>query len=176
MPRIYFSNDSYPELREIESRWEQSKTWWRAFRSAFFDLRLWVFALVQILQWTAWWLIHRQLLGTLDLSTLQIQVVGGACLTLAIIVHALLTVTWGGDLMRPHLRRVSLIAREACPSCGYQLTSQLLGTKHLIDCPECGESIPRESFAEPFPIPRPYRAWRGFVLRSARAKVIDPDS
>ena len=47
--RFYLSNQSYPELRAIESRWARHLIWWGAFRSAFRDWRMWVFFAVSTL-------------------------------------------------------------------------------------------------------------------------------
>ena len=34
MPRVYLTNDSYPELRNLPLGWPRSRTWWRAIRHA----------------------------------------------------------------------------------------------------------------------------------------------
>ena len=161
MPRIYFSNESYPELREIESRWERHKTWYRAFGSAFRDWRFWRF-----------WAIQLVILGGgAAVDRLARRITGRpfgwrgfmhvVLLAGAVVLNALLTVTWGGDLMRPHLRRVSPSAREACPECGHLLTGHLTEKGKMILCPECGGQIDSLVFDPPYRIPKKYLATGG---------------
>ncbi|MCP5120309.1 MAG: hypothetical protein GY953_56665 [bacterium] len=73
-------------------------------------------------------------------------------------VNGFLILSWGGDLIRPHLRRVSETARHACPNCGYLLTGCLPPETPDVVCPECGRAVPASLFQAPFRIPRTFLA------------------
>ena len=161
MPRIYFSNESYPELREIESRWERHKTWYRAFGSAFRDWRFWRFWAIQLVILGGWFALDRLASRITDLPFVWEGFMHAVFLAGAVLLNALLTVTWGGDLMRPHLRRVSPSAREACPECGHLLTGHLTEKGKMILCPECGGQIDSLVFDPPYRIPKKYLATGG---------------
>ena len=166
MPRIYFSNESYPELREIESRWERHKTWYRAFGSAFRDWRFWRFWGVEFILLGGWIALDRYVISITDLTFAGEALLHGAFITGAVLLNALLTVTWGGDLMRPHLRRVSASARDACPECGHLLTGHLTDKGRMILCPECGGQIDTHIFDPPYRIPKKYLATGGIFTSS----------
>ena len=162
MIRFYVSNDSYPELREISSRWERHRTWWRAFGSAFGDRRFLLFVLIEVLLRGggigAGVLMEHLLRFDLP-GRLSLWAVAGICAT---ITWGVLALSWGGDLMRPHLRRASPTARDACPACGHQLSGQLAQPTDsaAIRCPECGARVPRGLFSPPFEIPGEFLAVR----------------
>jgi predicted RNA-binding Zn-ribbon protein involved in translation (DUF1610 family) len=155
--RLYVSNESYPELREIGSRWQRHLTWWRAFGSAFRDHRFWIFVAAQVVLVVGSWVLAVMLVlegpGGMNVRALWV--------VLAMILSGLLTVTWGGDLIRPHLRRVSSLSRDACPACGHLLTSQRRSEGgRSVRCPECGADVPRALFEQPHRIPPEFRALR----------------
>ncbi|NNF43930.1 MAG: hypothetical protein HKO59_10465 [Phycisphaerales bacterium] len=166
--RFYVSNHSYPELREVESRWERHRIWWRAFRSAGGDVRFWIFAFVQAIVLLSWLAVSQFIMRRWGLGwahTPLATLVGHA---VAIALWGILMLSWGGDLMRPHLRRVSPSARVACPECGQLLTGQLAGAAGRgVSCPECGEAIPGSVFRPPYEIPRRFRALRWRRSRSS---------
>ena len=164
MVRFYLSNDSYPEVREIHSRWQRHLTWWRAFRSAAGDRRFWLFLIVQLILLGGWMALHAWLANLPRPGAVR-TVIHIACAIGAVVTWGALALSWGGDLIRPHLRKVSPIARSACPGCGHQLTSQLAGDEPTIRCPECGSVMDRSAFEAPYAIPPEFRAIR---LRSAR--------
>ena len=166
MPRIYFSNESYPELREIESRWERHKTWYRAFGSAFGDWRFWRFWAVQLVILGGWFALDRYVSRVTDLPLVWEGFMHAVFLAGAVLLNALLTVTWGGDLMRPHLRRVSSSARDSCPECGHLLTGHLTEKGKMILCPECGGQIDSQVFDPPYRIPKKYLATGGIFSSS----------
>jgi hypothetical protein len=154
--RFYVSNHSYPELREMDSPWRRHVTWWRAFRSALGDLRFWRFFGIELLLLAGWFVLHR-VLTAIASETLRPLLDVGIGLA-AITGWGVLALSWGGDLMRPHLRRVSALARDACPCCGHQLSSQIAEAADRVRCPECGESSPRSAFEPPYRIPGRFRA------------------
>jgi hypothetical protein len=88
MVRFYLSNDSYPEVREIDSRWQRHLTWWRAFRSAASDRRFWLFLLVQAILLAGWVLLHAWL-------TEHAWVRGSARMLVHVICAVGAVVTWG---------------------------------------------------------------------------------
>ncbi len=152
--RWYLSNDSYPELRSIESFWERHVTWWKAFGSALNDPKMWGFLCVAF--------SLACLGGALNLLVDVNDLLGSDALPVGVIANLLsifitvgaavvLSLTWGGDIMRPHLRRVNPRCRTSCPECGFCLTSQLQSSRKVFQCPECGQWFNRRPFEEPFP-------------------------
>jgi hypothetical protein len=49
MLRVYLTNDSYPELRNLPLGWSRSRTWWKAIHHAMGTWRFWGFAATQAL-------------------------------------------------------------------------------------------------------------------------------
>jgi hypothetical protein len=164
---VYWSSTSYPELREL-SFWPRQAIWWRAFRSGLSGGRLWVLMVLNVglafiglggilaalssflYFFTApnaqppWWSIMGYLLVGL----------GG------IAGVGVVSLTYGARLMRPHLRRVDLRCRHACPHCGYGLHGQIIDAEHDEDlwpvrCPECGGSAAKRCFFEPYDVDEP---------------------
>lgn len=168
MVRFYLSNDSYPEVREIHSRWQRHLTWWRAFRSAAGDRRFWRFLIVQCILLGGWIALHAWLTDLAPRHGSARMIIHIACAVGAVVTWGILALSWGGDLMRPHLRKVSPIARCACPGCGHQLTSQLAGGEPTIRCPECGSVMGRSAFEAPYEIPPEFRAIRLRLMRRTR--------
>jgi hypothetical protein len=160
MVRFYLSHDSYPEVREIESRWQRHLTWWRGLGSAAADARFWRFLAVQLILLAGWIALHAWLADRAWARGSVRMLSHVVCAAGAVATWGVLALSWGGDLIRPHLRRVSPIARSACPGCGHQLTGQLAGDEPTIRCPECGAVLRRSVFEEPFAIPRQFRAIR----------------
>ncbi len=160
MIRFYISNHSYPELREVTTRWQRHVIWWRAIQSAIREPRFQRFLAFQVLLVACWifsgilavWFNHLSIMTSLSMS--------GAVSIAATITWSILALSWGGDLMRPHMRRVSTTARDACPECGHLLTGHLLQAEQTIRCPECGMVVPRRLFQPPYEIPPEFRAIR----------------
>ncbi len=163
VPRLYLSNETYPELRDVQPRWVKTVTWWRAIWHATRDRRFWVFVSVQ--------------LGVLVMPFVAIRVIDEMRLLRDVtelwvnwllfvgwfFVFAYLQVSWGGDLMRPHLRAVSDKARYACPLCGHSLVGHLDRDDDPIRCPECASLVARDLFEPPYRVPREFLAfppWR----------------
>ena len=86
---------------------------------------------------------------------------------LAVMFNGLLIVTWGGDLLRPSLRKASTSARQSCPACGYLMKSQLAAGGNRIQCPECGDEIEWSVFVPPDTIPHRDRV-TGWMFRASR--------
>ncbi len=152
--RWYLSNDSYPEMRAIESFWERHRTWWRAFGSSLSDPKMWGFlAIVFSLACLGGAL--NLLIDVDDLLGPHLPSVGVIANLLSIFITigaaVAISLTWGGDIMRPHLRRVNPRCRTCCPECGHCLTSQLQTPQPVIQCPECGQWLNRRPFEEPYP-------------------------
>jgi hypothetical protein len=150
MRRIYFTNDSYPELRNIPRGWSRQRAWMRAFRSGMRDVRLWAFFAMVILIVVGCAEIGIRIARVVPVEFREYPVVGGFAVGLT--MWCALCVTVGGDLIRPHLRRTTPECGESCPYCGYALNAHLglVGSPagcietpsitHDIEilCPECG--------------------------------------
>jgi hypothetical protein len=157
--RLYVSSASYPELREIESPWDRHRTWWRAFGSAARDPRIWAFVLVEIVL-----LVGPLVVYTVGPAASRASIERWIAIRLiphtgAAVLAGVLAVSWAGDLMRPHLRRVSDVARRSCPGCGHLLAGPGK-TPGAVRCPECGAEVPGRVFEPPYPIPPTFRAFR----------------
>ncbi len=149
--RIYLTNESYPELRGVRRGWSRSATWWRAIDDAARHARFWVFVVTQasilaVLIAVNWMLVPWPV----------VQVAIGL---FAFAVFSYLQTTWGGDIMRSHLRAVSDVARYACPSCGQSLYGHIEDESPQITCPECGARVERAIFRPPYRTPREFRAF-----------------
>ncbi len=149
--RIYLTNESYPELRGVRRGWTRSATWWRAIDHAARHARFWIFAVTQasilaVLIAVNWMLV-------------EWPVVQVAIALFAFAVFSYLQTTWGGDMMRSHLRAVSDIARYACPNCGQSLYGHLDEESTSVRCPECGVQIRRAIFEPTHRTPREFRAF-----------------
>lgn len=155
--RWYLTNHSYPELREVPAGWPLRRVWFLTIRSSLRDHRMLLFLATNT--------------AVVGLGIAAIVSVGPAIFVNGRDIHpwrtplhvviSLLTVgcfacstlTWGGHIMRSHLRRVSGICRGACPECGYQLTAHLAGGGQSVQCPECGTVSDRAPFVEPYRLP-----------------------
>ncbi len=163
MPHLYLNNDSYPELRDIQPRWVRTLTWWRAITRAAGHADFWIFAATQIGLLGCFVLLDVVTVVAADLEPGRsriVHIVFGVC---ALGVFSYLQVSWGGDMMRRHLRAVSEVARYACPGCGHSLFGHLGQGQGSIRCPECGSEIDRDTFAPPYRVPARFRAfppWR----------------
>lgn len=164
--RVYLKNHSYPELREISTHRELHRTWFRALLTAWRDTPVLVFLAIQIVLNVLGpvilvMMVHRWSLGSGSSGQFVLA------LPLAVIpmfASVLVALTWGGDLMRPHLRRASETARQSCPECGFLLGAhrrQALETnEQSVACPECATRVPLVVFEPPYPIPKACRAVR----------------
>ncbi len=157
--RLYLSNDSYPELREVRPQWVRTVTWWRAIARATRTGRFWLFASAQVVVLAAAILAAVLILRYGDLRGWPAVIVQAATLAGGLMTFAYLQVSWGGDMMRSHLRAVSDVSRYSCPSCGQSLFGHLDGNDQVVRCPECGCRIHRDVFAPPFRIPREFRVF-----------------
>ena len=164
--RFYLNNDSYPEMRPFDSPAERWVIWYRAFRSSLTDRRVLAFVFAQVglfvfaglFAWAAASLIDRADPGWRDIGvTIACWVPTGA----ACVVSTYLALSWGGDVVRPHLRAVSSICRDTCPRCGHLLTSQRASEIPSFACPECGEPVEKALFSPPYAIPGPCKAIGG---------------
>jgi hypothetical protein len=163
VPRLYLSNDSYPELRDLHPRWARTVTWWRAIAFSLRHARFWGFVAAQI-GVAAGFVVTGSTINALDLAGGVPDRAVNVCLGAGwLAVFAYLQVSWGGDIMRSYLRAVSDEARHACPGCGHCLRGHLPGEADPVRCPECGAHVARALFAWPHRIPRGFRAfpfWR----------------
>lgn len=158
--RIYISNDSYPEMREVRSGGRR-KLWWRTFYAALRVRRFWVFAVtmlaiegaVAIAAWTVprWAGVH---ITNEHLWHVGFVLLGG-------FIWMMLSLSWGGDIMRDVMRRCDERAGRSCPSCGQDLSGSPIVDDHVA-CPECGDAIPRSAIEVPNRVPTKYLAfsWR----------------
>ena len=161
VPRLYLSNNSYPELREVSPRWARSVTWGRAITLGVRHARFWGFVAAQI-GLAIGCLVAASMFNALDVGRvvpdgLVFRFLGAGWL----LVFAYLQVSWGGDMMRSYLRAVSETARYACPRCGHSLFGHLAGDADRVRCPECGAHVAREVFDWP---------WRSPISASARLR------
>ena len=172
MPRLYLTNDSYPELRDINRQWARTATWWRAILHAFGYGRFRVFMAAQAAIFLAYLLLAAVVVSHLDLGWKIGPFVHGGVALAWVVVFGYLQVSWGGDLMRSHLRAVSQTARYACPGCGHSLIGHVQRDAAgdppgvSIRCPECAAQVPRELFEPPYRVPPRFRAfppWRRLV-------------
>jgi len=149
--RLYLTNESYPELRGIRRGWSRSATWWRAIAHATRHARFWVFVATQ-----ASVVVVFVAVNWLLVPWPVVQVAIGL---FAFAVFSYLQTTWGGDIMRSHLRAVSDVARYACPSCGQSLYGHIDDESREITCPECGSRVERAIFEVPYRVPREFQAF-----------------
>lgn len=182
--RVYVSSRSYPELREVDAGpLARGIIWLRAFSSALRDPRFLGFLAVHLALILAGLAIARVIVESLSEGQWSI----GTLVLVPVIIIGLqvpamfLTVSVGGDVLRPHLRAVCPTAREACPSCGYGLREQFSAaeveteaetkagdatdgnhghqdTDAAVRCPECGATVPLTVWRAPHRIPRSFRS------------------
>ncbi len=171
MPRLYLTNDSYPELRDVAPQWARTVTWWKAILRAFGEMRFWAFLASQAACFLALAVSVAAIYDAFDFRVRTFFL--GIAVLAWLSTFAYLQVSWGGDLMRSHLRAVSPIARHACPNCGHSLVGHLesgaAAAPATIRCPECGATISRDLFEPPYRIPRRFRAfppWGGASFNS----------
>lgn len=163
MPRLYLVNDSYPELREIRKQWSRTATWMRAIGHATRCRDFWFFVGVQAACIAAFTGVGIAAALLLRLNDRQAGILGTVLTVLAMALFSYLQASWGGDMMRSHLRAVSDTARYACPACGQSLLGHLDSEEAEVRCAECGAIVGREVFDPPYPIPREFRVfppWR----------------
>jgi DNA-directed RNA polymerase subunit RPC12/RpoP len=163
VPRLYLSNESYPELREIRPQWARTVTWWRAIGFSLRFGRFWRYVAVQVAIAAAFVVADRAIIALGLAGDLRSYRVHGGCAVAWLLLFAYFQVSWGGDMMRSYLRAVSTRARHACPNCGHNLVSHLERDPDRIRCPECGIRVARDLFEWPYRIPPRYRAfpfWR----------------
>lgn len=166
MVRLYVTNDSYPELREIDAQWARTLTWWHAIARAARHRDFWVFVVAQVVLFTGLQVGAAVLIATAGLEHGAARAAAGASIVLGVLTFAYLQASWGGDMMRRHLRAVSETARYACPCCGQNLFGHLqesAGTTATVRCPECADLVDPVIFRPPYAIPRHARAfppWR----------------
>ena len=156
--RLYLTNESYPELRGIRRGWSRSATWWRAIAHATRHARFWVFVATQASILVLLVVTDRLLVAFVgpeaERPALHVAIALGA-----FAVFSYLQTTWGGDMMRSHLRAVSDVARYACLGCGQSLYGHIDGESPEVTCPECGARIKRAIFEPPYRTPREFRAF-----------------
>lgn len=179
--RIYLSNESYPELRHMPVGWARSSTWWRAIAHAARHTHFWVFTGVQVVLVAGFLVADGLTIVVSGLGQTGNAVAHVAYGMAAIGVFGYLQVSWGGDMMRRHLRAVSEEARYACPFCGQSLYAHVVGRSDeamerrsdeggAIRCPECAARVKRAVFTEPYLIPpecRVFPPWRRRETRPA---------
>lgn len=163
-PRVYLSNDSYPELIDVPRRWATTVVWWRAIGHALRHGRFWVFVAVQVAGLVAL-IVSIAAIGELGLLPVAHEIWVTRLLVVGwVLLFAYLQASWGGDMMRSHLRAVSDKARYACPLCGHSLAGHLdRGGDAPVRCPECATVVGRDLFEPPYRVPDEFRAfppWR----------------
>jgi DNA-directed RNA polymerase subunit RPC12/RpoP len=159
MIRFYLNNDSYPELRGVRRGWTRSLTWWRAIARGMRHGDFWVFMATQAAIVAAFVAADRAVVALGGLDGAAARIVNAAFGISAMVVFGYLQASWGGDMMRSHLRAVSDIARYACPSCGQSLYGHLDDGLDHVRCPECGTQVGRAIFEPPYRTPREFRAF-----------------
>jgi hypothetical protein len=163
VPRLYLSNDSYPELREVRPRWARTVIWWRAIAFSIRHARFWGFVAAQCGIALSLLLAARMFNALDPAGVVPDRLVNSLLVVGWLFVFTYTQLSWGGDMMRSYLRAVSNHARHACPCCGHSLFGHLERDADLVRCPECGAHVAREVFAWPYPIPWRFRAfpfWR----------------
>jgi hypothetical protein len=120
------------------------------------DPAFWLFAATQVLV-LAIGIVLAAMLSDVGPTAWE-PVVSGAAVVVALAIDGLLTLSWGGDVMRPHLRRVCPSARTSCPACGHGLQGHLDDAGETVRCPECAAEVPVAMFDAPYRIPRRFRA------------------
>ncbi len=149
--RFYISNESYPELRAVTPGWARHVAWWRAFGCAVRSGTFWLFVSVTAVATLAAAILTAWMLASTPLAERVgfVLPLFGA-LTAGSAVQIVLTLSWGGEMMRRHLRRGNAVCAQTCPGCGHLLTPQIASGAYPILCPECGGRSGRECFQEPF--------------------------
>ncbi len=161
--RVYWTNESYPEMRPLPSRWLRHRVWWRAFWLVRRDPRIYAFLLIVacILVVFVW---LTELLDDAIRARGEAEVIlQTAMAVLAVTLSGMLFLTWGGYIMRLHLRRASDRCRDCCPNCGYLLSGQLqapAGESGTIRCPECGTAYEASEFRALQRVPPPLQTPR----------------
>ncbi len=156
--RLYLTNESYPELRGLRRGWTRSRTWWRAIAHATRYGHFWVFVATQALIMAVLVGADRLLVAFVGPEAERPALHVGIALA-AFALFAYLQTTWGGDMMRSHLRAVSDVARYACPGCGQSLYGHVADERPEVTCPECGACVARAIFEPPYRTPREFRAF-----------------
>lgn len=156
--RLYLTNESYPELREVRRGWPRSRTWWRAIARATRHADFRVFAATQVAIIVSLIVADRLCVAFLGPEADRPWLHIGLALA-AFLVFAYLQTTWGGDMMRSYLRAVSDVARYACPNCGQSLYGHMDEGTAAVKCPECGVLVDRAIFEPPYRTPREFRAF-----------------
>jgi hypothetical protein len=155
--RVYWTNESYPEMRPLTKRWARHRVWWRAFYLVRTDWRIYVFLLaVGVILLGFDWLDAR-LQQSLQLDVKQTLLLHTGMAVLAVLAGGMLFLTWGGHIMRLHLRRAGPLCAECCPNCGYLVSGQLQapgGGNGQLRCPECGGVYQAREFGELKRVPR----------------------
>ncbi len=155
--RIYWTNESYPEMRPLTKRWQRHRVWWRAFYLVRTDWRIYLFFLaVGVILLGCGWL-DALLQETLRLTVKQALMLHTGMAVLGVLAGGMLFLTWGGHLMRLHLRRANPLCAECCPNCGYLLSGQLQAPESAegqLRCPECGRVFAAREFGELQRLPR----------------------
>ncbi len=175
--KFYFRSSSYPELRCIPTSQARHKAWWRGIESAVNEKELWVFVAIHLtiamlLGVVITFILHQVSKGT----TFEPYCLGaGGASGLAYFLF--MAITLGAKLIHPHLCRTTSACRTACPSCGYNLKSQireeLPANKsgrmsnpicraiaqnkadldlESIQCSECGYECKMSDFIDPFKV------------------------
>lgn len=171
--RLYLSNMSYPELREIRGFWTRQQIWRRAFGRALATGAFWRFAVASLLVAAAAFAVFVFVPAVLSLEPTATTLVRLGAIIATIVGAGGLSLTLGGDIMRPAMRAVSETARIACPACGHLLRSQLGsagGPGTLIRCPECGATSPRSLFTPPYRIPDEFLTWPRWTGRRSKSQ------
>jgi DNA-directed RNA polymerase subunit RPC12/RpoP len=164
MVRMYWNNDSFPELREIRPQWARTVTWWRAIARALRDVGFWSFVLLQAVV-ALGWVTLAIAVGEGEIGSMP-AVARWSCVGAGFVSFAYLQVSLGGDMMRSHLRAVSEIARYACPRCGQSLFAHFAAGQDVARCPECATEVERSIVEPPYRIPKRFRLFPFWVKRA----------
>jgi hypothetical protein len=147
-------------MRPLTGRWQRHRVWWRAFWLVRRDVRIYAFFLIVLCTLALFAWVTELIDDALRLRGEAEIILRTGMAVVAAGLSGMLFLTWGGFIMRLHLRRAAQPCAECCPDCGYLLSGQLHapgGAEGAVRCPECGEAYEAAEFTALQRVPPPIK-------------------